>query len=484
MAYLAHTYDSPEPRGGGGPRRGARVRPWRWPAAAAKAAAALCLVALIGFLLAPGSSNAETTTTGSDSSTSAGTTTTTQPPIVPILFPLEKRITWDDTFGEYRTPTRSHEGNDLLGSKMTPELAVVSGTLDWLNMDSEPYSSTDWRPDYNILLRGDDGNDYFYIHLNNDTPGTDDGKGGTYFAYAAGMDNGVHVQKGQVIGYMGDSGNAEDSVPHLHFEIHLGGYKHPIDPYRSLMAAQTYAEYVAAGGHPVEWPPAPTTTTTKPPTSTTTTTTPPPTTTTTTRPPTTTTTTTPLPAAPFKDVAKTDWFYGDLQETYAAGVVKGSNDGGFHPYDQVTRAQFAAFLVRALDIKTGTSKTQVFTDVPSSFWGFAEVNAAAKAGLIKGDGDGTRFSPNATITRAQMAVMVCRAVRGPTAAGLDPPARRPFTDVPVNYWAAAEVAKVLDLDLMSGAADGHFRPEDTTKRAQAVAVIARAMRLLQRRAGS
>ena len=122
--------------------------------------------------------------------------------------------------------------------------------------------------------------------------------------------------------------------------------------------------------------------------------------------------------------------------------------------------------------------------MPSSFWGFAEVNAAGKAGLIKGVGDGTRFSPNATITRAQMAVMICRAVRGLDAADLDPPERRPFTDVPVNYWAAAEVAKVLDLDLMSGAADGRFRPEDTTKRAQAVAVIARAMRLLERRAGS
>ena len=196
------------------------------------------------------------------SSTSSSTTTTTQPPIVPILFPLDERIDWYDGWGDYRTPTRSHEGNDLCAPKMTPELAVVSGTLDWLNMDNEPYSSTDSRPDYNILLRGDDGNDYFYIHLNNDTPGTDDGKGGTYFAYAPGMDNGVHVEKGQVIGYMGDSGNAEDSVPHLHFEIHLGGYKHPIDPYRSLKAAPTYAEYVAAGGRPVEWPPAPTTSTT------------------------------------------------------------------------------------------------------------------------------------------------------------------------------------------------------------------------------
>ena len=137
MAYLAHSHDFSDPRGGGGPRRGARVRPWRWLAAATKAAAALCLVALMGILLVPASSTAETATesdSSSLSSTSPSTTTTTQPPIVPILFPLEKRISWKDTWGAYRTPTRSHEGNDLCVSKMTAELAVVSGTLDWLNM--------------------------------------------------------------------------------------------------------------------------------------------------------------------------------------------------------------------------------------------------------------------------------------------------------------------------------------------------------------
>ena len=177
--------------------------------------------------------------------------------MVPILFPLENRVSWTDTFGAARSGGRTHAGNDLMAPKMTPILAVVDGKLDWLNLTGK-LSSYNNLPYYNILLRGDDGNDYFYIHLNNDTPGTDDGQGGVEYAYAPGLTNGTRVQRGQVIGYVGDSGNAEDVGSHLHFEIHLGGYvaassgqsrtPSAIDPYPSLMAAPTLAEWIAAGG--------------------------------------------------------------------------------------------------------------------------------------------------------------------------------------------------------------------------------------------
>jgi hypothetical protein len=159
-------------------------------------------------------------------------------PTVGILFPLEERITWVDTFGAPRAG-HTHAGNDLLAPKMTPLLAVVDGEVDWLDPDG---SSS-----YSLLLRGDDGNDYFYIHINNDTPGTDDGLGGVKYAYAPGLYEGQHVECGELIAYVGDSGNAESTVPHLHFEIHYGGYKNPIDPYNSLMAAPTLAEWTADG---------------------------------------------------------------------------------------------------------------------------------------------------------------------------------------------------------------------------------------------
>ncbi|MBC7294550.1 MAG: peptidoglycan DD-metalloendopeptidase family protein, partial [Thermoleophilia bacterium] len=316
----------------------------------------------------PGLSSAKGATTGvSSSSTTASVSPTTSvpttAPVVPILFPLEKRVTWTDTFGAPRSGGRTHAGNDLLAPKMTPLLAVVDGTVDWLNLTGK-LSSYNNQPYYNLLLRGDDGNDYLYVHLNNDTPGTDDGQGGPQYAYAPGLTNGSRVKRGDVIGYVGDSGNAEDGPSHLHFEIHLGGYvaagagqtrpPSAIDPYLSLKAAPTLAEWIAAGRPPL------TTTTTL--VSGPTTTAPAGATTTTTRPtittvvrtattiavrPTTTLGGTAVPG--FTDVRTSDWFYPDFAQARAAGVVTADPDGRFRPYSPVSRALFTVYLVRALE---------------------------------------------------------------------------------------------------------------------------------------
>jgi hypothetical protein len=76
----------------------------------------------------------------------------------------------------------------------------------------------------------------WYIHLNNDTPGTDDGAGGPEAAYAPGLAVGDFVAAGDVIGFTGDSGNAESRVAHTHFELqHNDRY---LNPYPYLRAAQ------------------------------------------------------------------------------------------------------------------------------------------------------------------------------------------------------------------------------------------------------
>ncbi len=145
-----------------------------------------------------------------------------------IVFPVIGNVTYYDDFGNARSGGRSHEGNDLMGRKMMPLVAAVDGTITSVN-----YPEASWG--MAVTIRDKDGYTYHYLHMNNDTPGTDDNSGEGFHAYAPEIKQGNKVVKGQLIGYMGDSGNAETTQAHLHFEIRLNGTA--FSPYQSLQNA-------------------------------------------------------------------------------------------------------------------------------------------------------------------------------------------------------------------------------------------------------
>ncbi len=145
-------------------------------------------------------------------------------PIVPLVFPVLGPVKWSDTFGAPRDGgKRKHMGQDLPAEKMRPLVAAISGTV-YMGGDT-------------LSIQGDNGVACTYIHLNNDLPGTDDGKAGPEFTFAPGLKSGDRVEAGQFVGYNGDSGNAEQTIPHLHFELHVAGYG-TVNAYSSLMRAQ------------------------------------------------------------------------------------------------------------------------------------------------------------------------------------------------------------------------------------------------------
>jgi hypothetical protein len=149
-----------------------------------------------------------------------------------IHFPVQEHVDYTDTFGDCRDGcTRRHLGNDLIGSRLFHELAAVDGTVTWMVQDASG-TGGNW-----LEITDAQGWHYNYGHINNDTPGTDDGANPPQWRFAPGIEIGAHVHAGQFVAYMGDSGNAETSVPHLHFEI-----RHPdhtaIDPYLSLRLSQ------------------------------------------------------------------------------------------------------------------------------------------------------------------------------------------------------------------------------------------------------
>lgn len=158
-----------------------------------------------------------------------------------IVFPVLGGASYYDDFGAPRTG-HTHEGNDMFAPKMRPLVAAVDGIINWIQ-----YPEPDWG--YAISIRDAEGFSYWYLHVNNDNPGTDDGLGDGLHAYGVDIINGAPVVKGQLIGWVGDSGNAESTPAHLHFEIHDQSGT-PYSPYRSLKAAT----HVTA---PVDYPKLP-----------------------------------------------------------------------------------------------------------------------------------------------------------------------------------------------------------------------------------
>jgi hypothetical protein len=147
------------------------------------------------------------------------------PPPPDWIFPLVGQDDVDfgyyDTFGAPRGGGRTHHGVDIgtFGVKGVPVVAAADGVIQYVNWS---WTADDLNPERccTLAIEHEGGWVTWYIHLNNDTEGTDDGKG---WGIAPGIVPGVEVHAGQLIGWDGDSGNAESTYPHLHWEVHAPG---------------------------------------------------------------------------------------------------------------------------------------------------------------------------------------------------------------------------------------------------------------------
>jgi hypothetical protein len=151
--------------------------------------------------------------------------------IVPtLIFPVAGDVTYVDDFGQARAGG-PHQGNDLMGVKKTPVVAVESGKVTFWTTSASAGCM--------LYLYGDSGTMYEYIHLNNDLTMKNDNRGSCVagIAYAKGLKSGARVQAGQMVGYLGDSGDANGIASHLHFEVHPNGGA-AVSPYPYLQSTQ------------------------------------------------------------------------------------------------------------------------------------------------------------------------------------------------------------------------------------------------------
>ncbi len=138
--------------------------------------------------------------------------------VVPITFPVLGSPLWKDNFNEIRSGFR-HTGIDIRAAKMTPVVAPFAGRI---NMKLHSF----W-------IYGDNGYRCLGTHLNSDRPGTKDDSNLRDNMFAPNMLPLAHVEAGQLIGYVGTSGDA--TGPHLHFEIYDSGGI--LNPFPSLVAS-------------------------------------------------------------------------------------------------------------------------------------------------------------------------------------------------------------------------------------------------------
>lgn len=116
-----------------------------------------------------------------------------------FAFPVKAPYSFVDTYGAPRAGYRRHQGVDIFAVSGTPVLAVVNGVVEEKGVNGLGGNKL-W-----IRSPGDNWR-YYYAHLS---------------GFAAGIGNGTRVKKGQVIGYVGNTGNARTTPPHLHFESHV-----------------------------------------------------------------------------------------------------------------------------------------------------------------------------------------------------------------------------------------------------------------------
>ncbi len=154
--------------------------------------------------------------------------------IVDIAFPVAGDVSFSDDYLDARAG-HTHHAIDILADKLTQIVAADDGRITFAPMDEPSYG-------YMLKVDGDSGYSFAYIHINNDTPGTDDGEGGPENAYAPGIEEGVRVERGDHIAWVGDSGNAESTASHLHFEMEDSDGQ-AVNPYPSLVAALDAVTY-------------------------------------------------------------------------------------------------------------------------------------------------------------------------------------------------------------------------------------------------
>lgn len=177
------------------------------------------------------------------------------------------------------------------------------------------------------------------------------------------------------------------------------------------------------------------------------------------------------PKLPFTDVSTSDWFYSDVMFVYENGLFSGTDSRSFSPNASMTRAMLVTVLYRLEGEPVGTGSSS-FSDVRSGSYYEKAVAWAAANGIVTGTGS-TSFSPDAKVTREQLAAILYRYAQykkldTDAGAKLDS-----FSDAGnVSGYASEALSWAVSEGLINGAS-GRLTPKGDATRAQVAAILHR-----------
>lgn len=169
----------------------------------------------------------------------------------------------------------------------------------------------------------------------------------------------------------------------------------------------------------------------------------------------------------YVDVSEDYWAAGAISLLNETGLVKGYVDGTFKPGQTITRAEAAVIISRALGLTA--SKTTAFSDVATGHYAYGAIQAVSEAGILTGREAG-KFSPDGKLTRAETATILKRAYN------LTGETDMTFKDLKRTHWAYESISVLVANGLVTGYPDNTFGPDNTITRAEFATFLSRTMK--------
>lgn len=170
----------------------------------------------------------------------------------------------------------------------------------------------------------------------------------------------------------------------------------------------------------------------------------------------------------FDDI-DSSWAKDDILQVAQKNIMTGISHTKFAPEDSLTRAQAATVLVRALQLQPSYGPTKNFKDVPDTHWAKKNIDIIVSNGIMEGMTD-EFFSPDEPLTREQMAMLLYRVLEEQ---GMSVTETHSFSDVEAGRWSEDAIKKMTALGIYQGFPDKTFQPTRSTDRQEMATLINR-----------